>query len=120
MFWHGVVAAPLLLALVPGAEWVATDWRTTAFLAVATLGPGAAGGVLFIWGLRRMPSAHASTLTLLEPVVAMGLGAAFLAEPIGLRSVAGGALILGGASLVRPSRKKNDARVDPAAARSSS
>jgi drug/metabolite transporter (DMT)-like permease len=100
MFWHGVVATPLLVALVPGQEWLAADARATIFLAVATVGPGALGGLLFVWGLRRMRSAHASTLTLLEPVVAMGLGAAWMGEPFGARLVAGGALILAGATLV--------------------
>jgi drug/metabolite transporter (DMT)-like permease len=100
MFWHGVVATPLLVALVPGTEWLAADPHATTFLAVATVWPGALGGLLFVWGLRRMRSAHASTLTLLEPVVAMGLGAVWMGEPFGARSIAGGALVLAGAGLV--------------------
>jgi drug/metabolite transporter (DMT)-like permease len=100
MFWHGVVAAPLLVALVPGADWAAAQLRQSAVLFAVSLGPGAAGGAIFVWGLRRMPSAHASTLTLLEPVVAMSLGAACMGEPLRLRSLAGGALILVGAAMV--------------------
>ena len=68
-------------------------------LAVA-LGPGALAGLAFVWGLRRMPAAHASTLTLLEPLVAVLVGAAVFGEPLGAPALAGGALILGGALAV--------------------
>ena len=100
MFWHGVVATPLLAAFVPPAAWGALDGRAATFLAVATIGPGALAGLAFVWGLRRMPAAHASTLTLLEPLVSIALGAAVLGEPIGARSGLGGALIVAGSVVV--------------------
>jgi drug/metabolite transporter (DMT)-like permease len=100
MFWHGVVATPLLAAFVPLHVWSHIAWRAVGALSVASIGPGALAGVAFVWGLRRMPAAHASTLTLLEPLVAIGLGAAMLDEELKLRGVAGGVLILAGSLLV--------------------
>jgi drug/metabolite transporter (DMT)-like permease len=103
MFWHGVVATPLLAAFVPHDAWGAADPHALLFLTVASLGPGALAGLAFTWGLRRMPAAHASTLTLLEPLVAVVLGAIVFGEDLGARGVAGGALILVGALAVMTS-----------------
>jgi len=103
MFWHGVVATPLLAAFVPRAAWAAADAGAVTFLSVASLGPGALAGLAFVWGLRRMPAAHASTLTLLEPLVAVIVGALVFHEALGLRALAGGALILTGAVTVMTS-----------------
>ncbi len=100
MFWHGVVATPFLAAFVPPSAWSAIDPRAATFLTVASIGPGALAGLVFVWGLRKIPAAHASTLTLLEPVVSIASGAALLGEPFGPRSVAGGALILAGSLMV--------------------
>jgi drug/metabolite transporter (DMT)-like permease len=100
MFWHGVIATPFLAAFVPPSAWSAVDPRAASFLTLASIGPGALAGLLFVWGLRKMPAAHASTLTLLEPVVSIVSGAALLGEPLGARSVAGGALILAGSVTV--------------------
>ncbi len=100
MFWHGVVATPFLAATVPPSAWSALNPHAASFLALASVGPGALAGLLFVWGLRKMPAAHASTLTLLEPVVSIASGAALLGEPFGARSVAGGALILAGSLMV--------------------
>lgn len=100
MFWHGVFATILGLLLVPLHAWAAVDAHAVAYLAVAAIGPGALGGVAFVWGLRRMPAAHASTLTLLEPLVSMLLGAMVLGEGLGPRAALGGLLILSGALVV--------------------
>lgn len=100
MFWHGVVATPFLAAFVPPAAWAAIDPHAATFLAIASVGPGALAGLLFVWGLRKMPAAHASTLTLLEPLVSIVLGALLLGEPLGARSAVGGALILAGSLTV--------------------
>jgi drug/metabolite transporter (DMT)-like permease len=100
MFWHGVVATPFLAAFVPGAAWSAVDGRAAAFLSIVSIGPGALAGLIFVWALRRMPAAHASTLTLLEPLVAVLVGAAVYGEALGLRTVVGGGCILAGALAV--------------------
>jgi DME family drug/metabolite transporter len=100
MFWHGVVATPLLTAFVPRSAWAAVDPHAATFLATASLGPGALAGLAFVWGLRRMPATHASTLTLLEPLVSVLLGAAVFGERLAPSALAGGLAILGGALLV--------------------
>jgi drug/metabolite transporter (DMT)-like permease len=104
MFWHGIVSTPLLALCVPRAEWNAIDAHAASFLAVASIGPGALAGLAFVWGLRRMPAAHASTLTLLEPLVAIIAGAVVFGEALGMRAVAGAALILSGALAVMTAR----------------
>ena len=110
MFWHGVVGTPLLAAFVPPAAWSAVEPRAAAFLAVATIGPGALAGVAFVWGLRRLPAAHASALTLLEPLVSIALGVAVLGEWFGVHTVGGGLLILVGALVVMTANRTAPAR----------
>jgi len=100
MFWHGVVGTPLLAVFVPREAWSAIDPRAAVFLLVTSLGPGALAGLSFVWGLRRIPAAQASTLTLLEPLVSIVLGTALLGEWLGPRSLAGAVLILFGALAV--------------------
>lgn len=100
MFWHGTIATPLLALFVPRGEWAALSAHATTFLALASIGPGTLAGLAFVWGLRRMLAAHASTLTLLEPVVAVVAGALVFGEALGARALAGGALILSGALAV--------------------
>jgi drug/metabolite transporter (DMT)-like permease len=100
MFWHGVVATPFLAAFVPRAAWAAVQPKAAVFLAVVAIGPGALAGLAFVWGLRRIPAAHASTLTLLEPLVSVLIGAAVLGERLGYSALFGGVAILAGAVLV--------------------
>jgi drug/metabolite transporter (DMT)-like permease len=107
MFWHGVVATPFLAAFVPRAAWAAVEPRAAAFLAVVSIGPGALAGLAFVWGLRRIPAAHASTLTLIEPLISVLLGAAVLGERVGPSALVGGLAILAGAVLVMTQSAKS-------------
>lgn len=100
MFFHGLVATPLLFALVPPAEVGLVSREALTVVTLGALGPGVLGGLLFVWGLRRIAASHASVLTLLEPFVAVLLAAAVLGERLGVVSLFGGALILGGAVIV--------------------
>lgn len=100
MFFHGLVATPLLFALVPTAEYALVSRHALAVVMVGALGPGALGGLLFVWGLRRIAASHASVLTLLEPFVAVVLAAALMGERAGFVAFCGGCLILTGAILV--------------------
>jgi len=99
MFYHGLVATPLLALFVPRAAWAA-DPAAMAIVAVGSLGPGAMAGLAFTWGLRRVQAVHASTLTLLEPLVAMMIGAFVYAERLASSGLFGAALILVGAAVV--------------------
>ena len=100
MFWHGLIATPLLAAFVAPQAWRELSPNAAAFLALVAIGPGAIAALAFVWGLRRMPAAHASTLTLLEPVVAVLLGASALGEAPGWRTIVGAVLVLSGAVAV--------------------
>jgi drug/metabolite transporter (DMT)-like permease len=104
MFWHGMISTPLLALFVPRGEWAALSAHATTFLALASIGPGTLAGLAFVWGLRRMLAAHASTLTLLEPLVAVVAGAFVYGEVLGARALVGGALILSGALAVMTAR----------------
>ena len=102
MFFHGLVATPLLFAI---AGTHSIELQDLKWLAIGALGPGMLAGLMFVWGLRRVPASHASVLTLLEPLVAVVLGASFLQEPLGKTSFFGAATILAGALVViSPSR----------------
>lgn len=100
MLFHGFVAVPLLALFVPHEAWSHVDGRGLAWLCLGAVGPGATAGLLFVWGLRRVPASHASTLTLLEPLVAVVIAAAVLHETVTVTSMLGGAIILVSAALV--------------------
>ena len=105
MFFHGLVATPLLFALVPLDQYARVSRDALWVVLGGALGPGALGGLLFVWGLRRIPASQASVLTLLEPFVAVVLAAAVLDQRVGALALAGGALILVGAVLVVTGRQ---------------
>jgi drug/metabolite transporter (DMT)-like permease len=71
----------------------------------------------YIWLLRVAPTSLVSTYAYVNPVVAVFLGWAIESEPIGVRTVLAGAMILVAVALiigVRPTRGRMTARV-PAA-----
>jgi drug/metabolite transporter (DMT)-like permease len=98
--YHGAVAVPILVALTPVAAWSAVDARAWPWLLSGAVGPGAIAGLVFVWGLRRIPAAHASALTLLEPFVAVMVGIAVFQEVPTAIGLAGALMILFGAALV--------------------
>ncbi len=106
MFFHGLVATPMLLAFVPAEAYRNVPWPAVFVVVAGALGPGTLGGLMFVWGLRRIPASQASVLTLLEPFVAVTLAALVMGQRVGLLAVAGGALILTGALLVVTTRSK--------------
>ncbi len=103
--FHGLVATPLLALFVPREAWAAIDPNAFAVLFVGALGPGALAGLLFVWGLRDLPATHVSTLTLLEPLVAVIAGAVAFGEHLATVALAGAALILAGAAVVVSQRQ---------------
>jgi drug/metabolite transporter (DMT)-like permease len=100
MFFHGVIATPLLALFVPHETWGGIDLHAAAIIAAGALGPGALAGLFFVWGLRDLPASHVSTLTLLEPLVAVVAGAVAFGEHLGAGALGGAALILAGAAAV--------------------
>jgi S-adenosylmethionine uptake transporter len=57
-------------------------------------------GLLFFWGLGRVPMAQAIALTFISPLIALFLAAAFLGEKIGPRTAAGSVLAFGGVLVI--------------------
>ncbi|MBS2012124.1 MAG: DMT family transporter [Deltaproteobacteria bacterium] len=100
MFFHGLVSVPILFALVPLSQYGRIEASALLVVLAGALGPGALAGLFFVWGLRRIPASHASTLSLFEPLVAVILAAAVMGERVGGAGVLGGLLILVGAVLV--------------------
>jgi len=100
MLYHGLVATPLMFAMVPAGAWASATPSGLRVLLVGAVGPGAIAGLLFVWGLRRVRASQASTLTLLEPLVAVLVGATVFHELLPPTGVLGGVLILSGAALV--------------------
>ncbi len=97
--WHVPPALVVVACFVPTAG-LALKPVTLAWLAMGGALAGALGGVLFLGGLRRVDASRASVLTLLEPVVAVLIGALVYAEvpsPVGWF---GAALVLLGAGWV--------------------
>ncbi len=95
MFWHGVVATPFLAAFVPRRPGHRRRARRR-LRRGRVHRAGRAGGDRVRLGVRRMPAAHASTLTLLEPLVSVLLGAGVLGERLVPRAIAGATPILAG------------------------
>ena len=68
----------------------------------------------YAWLLRTVPTALVSTYAYVNPLVAVCLGWAVLSEPLSVRTIAAGAIILGAVALiVTPSRER--VRAVPAA-----
>lgn len=99
-FYHGVVAVPVVAALVPSGGFAHVAPQAWGLLSLGALGPGAIAGLVFVWGLRRVPAAHASALTLLEPFVAVMIGILVFGEVLTPAGAVGGVLVLAGAALV--------------------
>lgn len=94
MAFHGVVATPLLFAMTPWHVFHSLDVPGALMLALGGIGPGALGGILFIKALESVRASHASTLTLLEPLVAVGIAVTFRGEELRVVSAFGAALVL--------------------------
>jgi drug/metabolite transporter (DMT)-like permease len=96
--WHVVPGVLLLPFLLPPGG-MAVRMAPLGVLVGGSLIFGVLGGWLFLRGLRRVPASHASVLCLLEPVVAVLVGAVMWREIPGPFGAAGAALVLLGAWL---------------------
>jgi drug/metabolite transporter (DMT)-like permease len=92
LVYHVALSA---LLLVPWA-WFAPVPAAGAVAAVAAgaLVTGVGAGLLFLWGLARIPAARASILSYLEPLVAVLLGTLVLHEHLAPLAPLGGLLIV--------------------------
>ena len=105
MAWHGLFALPVLLLVSGLHAWSLLKPLPVVVLAIAAIGPGALGGLLFAWSVRRIEASLAATIALLEPIVAILLSVALLGEKLTLLGGVGVGLVLASAWLVvRPQR----------------
>lgn len=63
---------------------------------------------LFFWGLARVPIAQAIALAFVAPLLALGLAALLLREPIGPRMIGGSSLAFGGVMLIFIGQAQSD------------
>lgn len=97
--YHMPTALLLLALMVPAGGWVASA-PALGWLFLGAIGPGALAGVVFMRSLARVPAAHASVLTLVEPFAALAVAALVLGETLAPSRLIGGAAILGAGYLV--------------------
>lgn len=91
-----IVLAPFAWVGWPAQDPGAKAWAEVAFLGIASSG---LGFLLYFRLLREIGAVRATSVTFLNPVVAMGSAAVYLGEPVTLRMVAGCAVILCGTAL---------------------
>jgi DME family drug/metabolite transporter len=105
--YHAVVAVVVLAPLAAGGLGDLGELTAARFglLAAGAVVLGAVSGVAFTLGLLRIGSARAAVLTFIEPMVAVGVGAAVWHEPLSPIAAVGGALVLGaGIQVARKAR----------------
>jgi drug/metabolite transporter (DMT)-like permease len=98
-FWQNLAAALCLLPFAWASPWAlgTTGLREIAMLVVLGLACTALAHTLFIASLRHVSAHTASVVAALEPVYGIALALLLLGEMPALRTVAGGALIVGAA-----------------------
>lgn len=99
-FYHGLVASPLVLLLVPWSAWSTVDLHAVAVVVSGAVVCSVGASLAFVWGLRRIRASHASTLTLLEPLVAVVVGALAFGQRLSFIAIVGGGLIACGAAAI--------------------
>ena len=104
-------AGSLLLGLAFGGLQLDVPWPSLRWLLLLSISSQTVGWLLITSSLPRLPAAVASLLLLLQPVAALGLAAAVLAERPSLAQLAGAILVCGGvlaASWATPASRKRD------------
>ena len=101
----------LLLGLAFGGLQLGVPWASLRWLLLVAITSQTVGWLLITSSLPRLPAAVSSLLLLLQPVAAMGLAAAVLAERPSLAQLAGAVLVCGGvlaASRASPPPRERD------------
>jgi DME family drug/metabolite transporter len=103
LYAYGIGA--IVLAFIEPPWTAFADYpEATGILLLMGLGPTLLAALLFYGGIRHIDASAASILATIEPVVAALLGLAWLGESLPPSTVAGTALILAAAILLRPRR----------------
>jgi drug/metabolite transporter (DMT)-like permease len=102
MFWSSLAGAPLLLIAALALREPLTPAHPGGWLALIGLGlVHVAGQGAIAWALGRLPTATASVVVLVQPVVAAGLGWVLFAEAMGPWQMLGAAIALTGIVLAQ-------------------
>ena len=107
----------LLLGLAFGGLQLDLPWASLRWLLLVAITSQTVGWLLITSSLPKLPAAVSSLLLLLQPVAAMGLAAAVLAEWPSLAQLAGAVLVCGGVLAASraspPSRERDRAGTEP-------
>jgi drug/metabolite transporter (DMT)-like permease len=104
-----VALAPLAWMTWPAQPPGPRAWAEVAFLGLASTG---AGFLMYFGLLRSIGAVRATSVTFLNPAVAMAAGAVYLGEAVSARMLVGGAVILVGTALTLglvPLQRRRDA-----------
>lgn len=93
----GLALAPLAIGTWPAQMPPPRAWAEVLFLGIASSG---LGFVMYFRLLRTIGAVRTTSVTFLNPIVAMASAAVYLGEPVTLQMVAGCAIILLGTALV--------------------
>lgn len=99
MGYHSLGSAALVLPLWSLSATPVPSAGALILVVAGALTIGALSGWVFVHNLVKVPAAKASILTFLEPVVAVAVGVLIWAEPLGLMTLLGGAMVLTGGVL---------------------
>jgi drug/metabolite transporter (DMT)-like permease len=94
LVWHSVVSAILLVVVAIVLRAPRPDVHGVELVALAGLVVGATAGLLFLYGLRRIPAEHAGMLCFLEPLTAVVVAWLVWGERPGTIAMAGGILVV--------------------------
>lgn len=100
---YGIGTLVLAIGAPPWAA-ITEHPEATGIILLMGLGPTLLAALLFYAGLHHIDASAASMLATIEPVVAALLGLAWLGEALPLATIAGTALIIGAALILRPRR----------------
>lgn len=107
MFWSGMIGAPLILIAALGMGEQIIPAGPAGWAACAGLGlMHVAGQGSIAWAMGRLPTALASVVVLIQPVVAAWLGFILFAEAIGPIQALGAGVALGGVVLAQAASRK--------------
>lgn len=107
LYAYGIGALVLAIGAPPWAAFVEHP-EATGIILLMGLGPTLLAALLFYAGLHHIDASAASMLATIEPVVAALLGLAWLGEGLSAATIAGTALIIGAAAMLRPRRAAPD------------
>jgi drug/metabolite transporter (DMT)-like permease len=116
MLFGGAIMAVLATAFGEW-RWLSFTTRTASALVYLVLAGSLGGFLAYIYALRHLPVSTVSLYAYVNPVIAVVLGAAVLAEPFGLRVAAAAALVLAGSAFVRSSGQHRGASTPAGASR---